>query len=852
MKWKYEKKSNLKKKLLKPSWKLLRLSICLLSLPVLGLLGNFIPQANATLSGSNFVTEIITAPAGIDVIDVDSQGRLFAIANNDVYRSLDQGVTWTKLLANVNLSVVSRNYMIRVDSRDYIYADLEVSSKLLHTLYRSTDHGETWTPVLSQHYKFWHLDEMSNGTLYVNVYANYHNLIYKSNDEGASWNLFWNFTPSAFKHIHAVAIDDYTDAMYITTGDPPDNTGVWRWNEISGDWNEIANDTMLQGYWKFIQVAFDRDYVYFFTDGFCTNYRMLKNGTSYNDFRAIGDTRWGGKISSNVVWSAFHTPHDVFLFGTDEGQIWGSWDGEHWVKIYDLNATNNRIFSFTGKRPIYATDSEQSKLYRIDVTKEDIIQLYYTQHTQYRGSLTNAENYVLEQRIWNGTNYLDLTKVALQNVETSIEGLSRVNYAPIGNSGFELGNKGGWFESGSPLGTIVTDDKANGTYSYKVVKQSSDTSETYLRSNYISGSSGDIYVLSFYWKANISLSEAMEVWLYDQTGTTLRKQLLTSPTTWIRVTVFWSLPSTSSSATWRFTFRKVGVTHYIDSILLLKLEVGTARWQTAGESYTYFEGLQCVVGSYTIDLNRGYSPITYFDNLENTTNATITIAGQNISYSEELANGTATTPQSLSGILTGAVQVEANIQGSGQALLKITGTRVLYEDSMILKGRKDNVYYGRCYGTFSPTIDTNDLVVVTNLASNITSLSHASNKLTLTIDSPTGTTSTTEVYCGIRGEPTAIYTASGTLTWGYSPSTTILTLNVTHASPTRILVYWKFPGDTDSDGDVDIYDLYVLAVAYGSNAEQPNYSSDSDIDGNNHVNSDDLCILAEDYGELKP
>ena len=54
------------------------------------------------------------------------------------------------------------------------------------------------------------------------------------------------------------------------------------------------------------------------------------------------------------------------------------------------------------------------------------------------------------------------------------------------------------------------------------------------------------------------------------------------------------------------------------------------------------------------------------------------------------------------------------------------------------------------------------------------------------------------------------------------------------------------------NSDVDIYNLYILAGAYGSHVEEPNCNSNNDIDGNNPVNSIDLLILAEDYGELKP
>jgi len=753
------------------------------------MVGNWTPQAQASLIGDNFVNEIATAPTGVDCVDTDSEGRVFVLANNDVWRSLDQGVTWTKVL-DMPDAAPTYTLLIYVAENDYIYADMFNQSGVQdYYLYRSVDHGGTWTKVLHDHVKCWEMDEMSNGSLFMNTYATDHNWIYSSTN-GSAWTVFSNLTDLGWgiTHMHALGVDDYTDEIYIVTGDGQYKMVVARWNTTVLDWDIIGNSTTPANEWGFTKIMFDETYVYFLCDGQTCNYRMNKNGTSHQDFRAISDVRWGGVIGANFVFGYYHQENDVYLYSTDDGQVWGSWDGEHWVKIFDLNGDAHKLFDISHRRPLFMSDMEAKKLYKIDVTKEDIVQLYYTQHNQYRGSVTNEATYVAEQRLWNGTNYLDLTKVGLSNVEASIKGLSRTNYAPTGNSGFEWGNKTGWGEGGSPNGAIDSVTKYAGNYAYNISKSSGDgfVSTLYVDS-YINGLQGDIYVISFYYKANASVQGAMELYFENGTGTTKLYRHLTSPTSWTRYTFFFPLDSASSSAKWRLKFEKKAVTHWVDSILMLKLEVGIARWETASESFTYFEGLSSVVGTNDIDSGYGYCPISYFDGTQNTQDPSLIINGQTVSHSGTLTNGTESSTTSLSGVFTGPVQVSANIQGSGQAILKINGTRVLYEDSAILKGRTSGVYHGRYYGTFSPTTTTTDFIAVTNLASQITSVSYANNKLTLTITSPSSTTSTSKVYCGNKGEPTRV---TGATSWSYTSATKICTVTVAHSSSQEVELDW--------------------------------------------------------------
>jgi len=126
---------------------------------------------------------------------------------------------------------------------------------------------------------------------------------------------------------------------------------------------------------------------------------------------------------------------------------------------------------------------------------------------------------------------------------------------------------------------------------------------------------------------------------------------------------------------------------------------------------------------------------------------------------------------------------------------------------------------------------------------------YSANRLTLIIARVSGKTSTTQIYVGGKGEPTAVYTVNGTLTWNYDASSMILTLNVAHESSTRTLIYWKLPGDVDGDGDVDRYDCGFFAFAYGTSIGHPRYDPRCDFDNDGDVDRYDGGILAQNYGK---
>ncbi|MCK4424830.1 hypothetical protein KAU93_04015, partial [Candidatus Bathyarchaeota archaeon] len=58
----------------------------------------------------------------------------------------------------------------------------------------------------------------------------------------------------------------------------------------------------------------------------------------------------------------------------------------------------------------------------------------------------------------------------------------------------------------------------------------------------------------------------------------------------------------------------------------------------------------------------------------------------------------------------------------------------------------------------------------------------------------------------------------------------------------------KIPGDVNGDGVVDIYDLSIVSVAYGTFEGQPGYDPDADINKDGLVDGRDLATVTINYG----
>ncbi len=60
------------------------------------------------------------------------------------------------------------------------------------------------------------------------------------------------------------------------------------------------------------------------------------------------------------------------------------------------------------------------------------------------------------------------------------------------------------------------------------------------------------------------------------------------------------------------------------------------------------------------------------------------------------------------------------------------------------------------------------------------------------------------------------------------------------------------PGDINGDGVVDVYDLIIVASAYGSTPSDSNWNPNADINGDETVDIFDLILVASHYGETIP
>jgi hypothetical protein len=63
------------------------------------------------------------------------------------------------------------------------------------------------------------------------------------------------------------------------------------------------------------------------------------------------------------------------------------------------------------------------------------------------------------------------------------------------------------------------------------------------------------------------------------------------------------------------------------------------------------------------------------------------------------------------------------------------------------------------------------------------------------------------------------------------------------------VIYVGIPGDVDANHKVDIKDILIVAKAYGTNPQSPNWNPNPDVDCNDKVDVKDILIAAKNYGK---
>jgi len=134
--------------------------------------------------------------------------------------------------------------------------------------------------------------------------------------------------------------------------------------------------------------------------------------------------------------------------------------------------------------------------------------------------------------------------------------------------------------------------------------------------------------------------------------------------------------------------------------------------------------------------------------------------------------------------------------------------------------------------TFNVTVCYNETAII---------LPNGKNHTTITL--PSGNSTTITLTWNTTGVAKGNYTIRA-YAWSVSGE-----IDITDNTFIDGLVEIVIHGDVNGDGIVDIFDLVLVASAYGSTPADPNWNPNADINGDNIIDIFDLVIVASHYGE---
>lgn len=775
--------------------------VCLLTLVLLGLIGNFAyaieqdwnvtPQRqwsssyNATLQDEIVDWTDLQSPTGTWEGATVYDGDLWVMDGGKIYYSTDGGSTFTE-------------HCTMPDSACFAIQFLNASDKLVafkgSELWYSTNNGSSWTSGLTVptggSFARWNFAMDELGHIYMGLYGDYtseRHIIYKSIDYGATWTEAWNHTG---RHIHKVAFDDYEDRLWAGCGDPydygstPYDTYFMYSDDNGANW---SNYTTLH---KPTAIVATENYLIYENDYEGQVYRINKT-TDELEFLFKSEFLFDGGYAESMMYDA--TNDVVYMQGwqqtpTNVYSVWISPDeGLHWQMIQNTTSFTGPLTEIDSNGYLYLVKGFRLKA----LSHEEAEQLTF--HIWKEGDRPSGESVEFEVTLINGQDYvIPLYQEPLTDVEVKFEGVSFENI--LLNPSFE-NDFTSWTQthgSGSSS-AISTTTVYNGSKSAQVKR---GTTYSYIEQT-VSATAGHDYLLKgvtatplnfSYASTSTIVAEFLNV-TNDWLGQMVMQQRNPTNLTFIENVDSDPAPTYTTKIRVRCQVTTNNMEAYFDAISIIDITNLSEEWE-------YYA--------------RALPPIDA--GLQNTTNPSISINGETVSYTGQIANASETSATNLTGTLYEDIAITSvSISGSNIVKLVVTGDRIFDASDMLLLRDQSDLYYAT--STYSsPTLtsyDTSMLMVYSSVNATLSALSYTNEQLSFTV-TDTGT-STTSVYCGTNGEPTAV---TGATSSSYDPSTTIETITVTHSSSQEIVLDWSEAELTDYEETRNvIIDRGLLAIS---------------------------------------
>lgn len=183
--------------------------------------------------------------------------------------------------------------------------------------------------------------------------------LWRSIDDGKSWETYKTFEAGHIRHIHAVQHDPHTGKVWVTTGDSSRESQVG-YLDASGEYIVVGSGSQK---WRTVSLLFTPAYVLWGMDG----YDREGNFYIWRWDRTTGETELLQSIDSHAYYSGTGETDMIITTNTWEStaKIWASRDGTNWREAASWEALNDEM---TGSIRVVSTSGNDFLVSTVNLT----------------------------------------------------------------------------------------------------------------------------------------------------------------------------------------------------------------------------------------------------------------------------------------------------------------------------------------------------------------------------------------------------------------------------------------------------------------------------------------------------